>query len=266
MVRRLEPAFYEKVWGAHRLAPWFEDTDKKIGEVWFHDREALPLLLKFIFTTERLSVQVHPDDDYARQHENSNGKTEMWHILRADPGATIALGFKEPLAPDRLREASLSGEIEHLLNWVPVQPGETYFVCAGTVHAIGSGIALAEIQQYSDVTYRLYDYGRPRELHLEKGFEVSRMNPHPGAAVAVGLGDGLERLVVSPFFLTDRVTVAGNERRVERGALGADAWIAIEGSGLIEGQPFRAGEVFLAEGDVTISGHGRLLRTAAPAA
>ncbi|HBY64770.1 MAG TPA: hypothetical protein DEH78_33545 [Solibacterales bacterium] len=265
MVRKLAPSFFEKVWGAHRLAPWFADTEAKIGEVWFHDRERLPLLLKFIFTTEHLSVQVHPDDDYAGVHENSNGKTEMWHILRAEPGAAIALGFKENLPPDRLRQAAISGEIERLLNWVPVQPGETYFVCAGTVHAIGAGIALAEIQQYSDVTYRLYDYGRPRELHLDKGCAVTVMRPHPGSAIAIPLGGGLERLVASAFFVTDRLNLDG-EQRIEPAANGTDAWIAIEGTGTIAGEPFRPGEVFLADGPVTLQGRAVLLRTAAPLA
>jgi mannose-6-phosphate isomerase len=107
----------------------------------------------------------------------------MWHILRADPGAQIAIGFREPITKDRLRESSLSGEIEHLLRWVDVSPGETYFIPAGTVHAIGAGIALCEIQQHSDVTYRLYDYGRPRELHLDKALQVADTSAHDGRPV-----------------------------------------------------------------------------------
>ena len=115
--------------------------------------------MKLLFTSERLSVQVHPDDG----EDGPRGKTEMWHILEAEPGAAIALGFREPITRERLREATRTGEIERLLNWMPVKAGETYFTPAHTVHAIGAGIVLCEIQQNSDVTYRLWDYGRPRE-------------------------------------------------------------------------------------------------------
>jgi mannose-6-phosphate isomerase len=160
------------VWGTPDLLPWYLNSDrKKIGEVWFE--ADLPLLVKFVFTSERLSVQVHPNDEFAAAHENSRGKTEMWYVLRADPGAQLAIGFRDSISRERLREASLSGEIEQLLNWVEVQAGDAFFIPAGTVHAIGGGLALCEVQQHSDVTYRLYDYGRPRELHLEKAAQVS---------------------------------------------------------------------------------------------
>lgn len=168
---RLPAAFKEKIWGALDLAPWYPDPGKKIGEVWFE--ADLPLLAKFVFTSERLSVQVHPDDAFAAAHEKSLGKTEMWYVLRADPGARIALGFREPITRERLRESALSGEIEHLLRWVDVKQGDAFFIPAGTVHAIGAGLALCEVQQHSDVTYRLYDYGRPRELHLDKALQVA---------------------------------------------------------------------------------------------
>jgi mannose-6-phosphate isomerase len=159
------------VWGTTDLLPWFPVPDKKIGEVWF-DAD-LPLLVKFVFTSDRLSVQVHPNDDFASAHEDSRGKTEMWYVMRADPGARIAIGFRESLSRDRLRESALSGEVEGLLNWLEVQAGDAFLIPAGTVHAIGGGIALCEIQQHSDITYRLYDYGRPRELHLEKAIQVA---------------------------------------------------------------------------------------------
>lgn len=261
---RLQPSFREKIWGSQALSPWFPDSQQHIGEVWFSRPEEIPLLLKFIFTTERLSVQVHPDDDYGCRVENSAGKTEMWHILRAEPGASIALGFREPLAPERLREASLSGEIERLLNWVPVQPGETYFVCAGMVHAIGAGIALAEIQQFSDVTYRLYDYGRPRELHLDRAMDVAKMNVHPGPASPLPMTDGVERLVACPYFVTDRVTVDG-PAAVGTAAPGSEFWMIVSGEGQIDGQPFCAGEVWLAAAGVyQVAGKAQLLRTYSP--
>jgi mannose-6-phosphate isomerase len=179
-VRLIEPKFVERVWGTTRLSPLFPDQDRKIGEVWFDAGSSFPLLIKFIFTSEKLSVQVHPEDGYAREVENSRGKTEMWHILAALPDSTIALGFREPVTEQQLRAAIADESVESLLNWVPAKPGDTFFAKAGTVHAIGAGITLCEIQQNSDVTYRLYDYGRGRELHLEKGLAVASTGTYEG--------------------------------------------------------------------------------------
>jgi len=172
---RLPTRFLEKVWGTTDLLPWFPIADRNIGEVWFEAN--LPLLIKFVFTSERLSVQVHPNDEFAGDHENSAGKTEMWYVMRANPGARLAIGFRESISRERLRESAVSGEIEQLLNWIDVQAGDAFFIPAGTVHAIGGGLALCEVQQYSDITYRLYDYGRPRELHLDKAIEVASTEP-----------------------------------------------------------------------------------------
>src|SRR5215510_1236414 len=122
---RLTPKFVPKVWGSTKLEPWFRDTKEKIGEVWFEDPDRT-LLVKFLFTVEPLSVQVHPE-----------GKTEMWHILAAEPGAKIAAGFRETVTPERMREVALSGEIENLLEWHEARPGDTFFIPAGVVHAIG---------------------------------------------------------------------------------------------------------------------------------
>jgi mannose-6-phosphate isomerase len=228
-MRRLTPSFREKVWGSTRLGPWFPDSDRKIGEVWFEGVDDLPLLVKFIFTTEKLSVQVHPEDDYARLHHSSCGKTEMWRILAAEPGAQIAAGFREPITLERFREAALSGAIEQELQWFDARPGDTFFIPAGTVHAIGGGLTLCEIQQNSDVTYRLYDYGRPRELHLEHGARVSRLkcwDPRRPAGVSCD------------YFST---SLAGSGVRTPKGF---ELLIAIEGSGTIGGQAARAGEVW----------------------
>ncbi len=241
--RRLSVEFKPKIWGATRLAPWFTDTAEKTGEAWFTDAEALPLLVKFLFTSEKLSVQVHPDDEFAARHERSPGKTEMWHVLRAEPGASVALGLLEPVSGARLREASLNGEIERLLAWREVSVGDSFFVPPGTIHAIGAGLALCEVQQPSDVTYRLYDYGRPRELHLEKAIAVSRACAHPGRQTPVAQPGGAELLAECPYF---RVL----KRRIERpyawaGATGAAIAVVLEGSGVIAGEPFRAGEAWL---------------------
>ena len=117
-LRKLEPEFRERIWGSTRLEPWFRNPDSAIGEVWHEVPGDLPLLVKFLFTTQPLSVQVHPDDAYARAHYDSPGKTEMWHILAGEPRARIAAGFRQPVTPDQVRSAALSttsGEIEGML-------------------------------------------------------------------------------------------------------------------------------------------------------
>ena len=252
---RLTPSLRGKIWGRKHLAPWFPDSPIPIGEAWYLADCELPLLVKLIFTNERLSVQVHPDDG----EDGPRGKTEMWHILEAEPGATIALGFREPLTRERLREAARTGEIESLLNWMPVKAGETYFTPAHTVHAIGAGIVLCEIQQNSDVTYRLWDYGRPRELHLEQAAAIAELGVHPGP---------MDGPVSSRHFVTEPVRLApGEERRPE--ARQCQLWICLEGVGTIGGAPFRQGEVWLLpdEGEqprVRTESGARFLRTWAP--
>ena len=200
---RLAPYFREMIWGVTTLEPWFPNSEKRIGEVWFWPEDR-SILAKFIFTSDRLSVQVHPSDAQAARLEGSKGKSEMWHILRAEPGARIALGLRAPVSRERLREAAQSGEIEQLLEWIEVQAGETYFIYPGTIHTIGPGVALCEIQQYSDLTYRLYDYGRPRQLHLEKAVEVANLDPHPGRTTPVWLGEGRRLLGSCPYFTVER--------------------------------------------------------------
>ncbi|HTX34695.1 MAG TPA: class I mannose-6-phosphate isomerase [Bryobacteraceae bacterium] len=263
---RLTASLRERVWGRTHLEPWFRDAAKPTGEAWYLADRELPLLVKLIFTSERLSVQVHPDDG----EDGPRGKTEMWHILEAEPGATIALGFREPITRERLWEATRTGEVEHLLHWVPVKPGETYFTPAHTVHAIGAGIVLCEIQQNSDVTYRLWDYGRPREIHVDKAVPIADLGVHPGAAARVPLTDGREVLVRSKHFVTELVPLAAGERRTPVPE-NCQLWIPIAGSGTIGDEPFRAGEVWLMpeEGPqpaVASDKGARLLRTYVPAA
>ena len=236
MRRRLTPHAHDKIWGTPQTEPWYRNPERRnIGEIWFPASDSVPLLVKLLFTSANLSVQVHPDDEYARTHHNSRGKTEMWHILRAEPEAKIALGVREKLSAERLREASITGEIMHLLDWIPVRPGDTFFVPAGTIHAIGGGIALCEIQQHSDVTYRLYDYGRPRELHLDHGVAVSHLEPREGTVKR-------ELLVECKHFCTRRLSVKGlwTSAPARRHTL----YIAIEGEGSFAGEPFRAGDAF----------------------
>lgn len=249
---QLAPDFREKVWGAQLLEPWFPNSapGTKTGEVWFSSPE-LPILVKFLFTTENLSVQVHPSG------KSGVGKTEMWHILRADDGARIALGFREPVSPERAKEAARSGEIEALLRWYPAGAGETYFAPSGTVHAIGAGIALCEIQQHSDITYRLYDYGRPRELHLDAGLAVSDLGTHAGASAGIAMPDGWTRLVECPHFVTDAREVDAGYRYANAGA-GPQLLIRTDGPGKVWLVP--AGAELWIEPDVR-----RLMRTYLPA-
>ena len=238
--RRLKPSFVERVWGSERLEPWFTSPHQRIGEVWFEGSDDLPLLVKFLFTSGKLSVQVHPDDAYAAKHHNSRGKTEMWHVLAAEPGAQIAAGFREPVSSEHLRSAALSGEIEELLTWHEARPGDTFFIPAGTVHAIGAGLILCEIQQLSDITYRLYDYGRPRELHLDHSLAVSRREAH-AARVAASPAEGSGAALVScEHFTVTRHEIDGTIQFQNP----PDLLIAIEGEGHVGGEPIRSGEVW----------------------
>jgi mannose-6-phosphate isomerase len=231
---RLPTRFLEKVWGTPDLLPWYPTSDKKIGEVWFE--ADLPLLVKFVFTSERLSVQVHPNDDFAAAHEDSRGKTEMWYVMRAEPGARIAIGFRESISRERLRDSAISGEIERLLNWMEVQAGDAFFIPAGTVHAIGGGLALCEVQQHSDVTYRLYDYGRPRELHLDKALQVSFTEAT--SAKSVMLPIDCEYFHTELARTTSKLLYKPEPQRFH-------IIIFVSGMGTIADQQFREGEAWL---------------------
>lgn len=193
---KLNREYVEKPWGRTSLPPIFDAPQgKRIGEVWFTGSPELPLLAKYIFTSERLSIQVHPNDEQARVRGLNSGKTECWYILDADPGAVIGLGLTSTASADELRLSALDGSIEQLMDWRPVKKGDFILVPPGTIHAIGAGIALLEFQQNTDVTYRIYDYGRPRELHLDQGISVASAAPFDGSLVQhVAAGD--ERTLV----------------------------------------------------------------------
>jgi mannose-6-phosphate isomerase len=261
---RLTPSPREKVWGRKSLAPWFPDSERNIGEVWFLADRELPLLVKLLFTSEKLSIQVHPDDGEGVER----GKTEMWHILEAEPGARIALGFREPIARERLREACCNGEIEELVNWFPVKAGETYFTPAHTVHAIGAGIVLCEIQQHSDVTYRLWDYGRPREMHLEQGVAIAELEVHAGPARPVAIEQGRNLLVRSRHFITEALCLPAGASYTPSPET-CQLLIVVEGRGTIGEQAMETGEVWYLPDTAEIprvsTEEGiRLLRTYAP--
>ena len=254
VVRRLSPERVEKLWGRRDLRPWFEAVERgfpPVGEVWFAGPGDPALMVKFLFTSERLSVQVHPDDAHARSAGYARGKDEAWIVLAAGPSAEIGIGTVRSLSADELRAAALSGEIERLLDWRQVQVGDVFYSPAGTVHAIGGDLVLLEIQQNVDLTYRLYDYGRPRALHLEEGVAVARAEPFTGRAQPRPLGGGRTRIAEGPAFKVERWQGAGNDviepdsawvtvlaGAVELGAGHARAgecWIADKGAPIVRG-------------------------------
>lgn len=178
----------------------------------------LPVLVKFIDAKKDLSVQVHPDDAYAREHEGDNGKTEMWYVIDADEGASLIYGFQHEVTEEILRKAVETGTLGKHLQKVPVHKGDTYFVPAGTVHGIGKGILVAEIQESSNVTYRVYDYdrvdknGKKRELHFDKAVQVMNMKVAPDVSqkpriVKYYSGCSRELLCRCKYFETERIQV-----------------------------------------------------------
>jgi len=198
----------EKPWGKDVLpAPFVAPEGQRIGEIWFEPPPELPeLLVKYIFTSEKLSVQVHPSDAQTiAKGLDRQGKEECWLIVDAEPGATLGIGFDAPLGEDAMRAAALDGSIEGLMTWHAVKPGDFFYIPANTVHAIGAGVSLIEVQQNSDITYRLFDYGRPRELHLEEGMEVAEGQPYPEAWRQFVAATGNKVLVDGPLFRLDQV-------------------------------------------------------------
>ena len=201
------------------LTALFAEQPALVGSSW-KAGEVFPQLIKLIDAKQNLSVQVHPDDAYALKHEKGLGKTEMWYIVDCEPGAFLYLGFERELTEEEFRARIAENTLTEVLRRVPVQPGEAYFIHAKTVHAIGAGILLAEIQQNSNTTYRVYDFGRvgkdgkPRELHLEKAAAVASRTPAdfsaPGAKEALKLAGGvLRRLACCGSFTADALSLNG---------------------------------------------------------
>jgi mannose-6-phosphate isomerase len=247
----------EKPWGRTDLP---SSDGRRIGEIWFEapDGRTLPLLVKHIFTSDKLSVQVHPDDGQARARGLPNGKSECWYILRAEPEAALALGFSKSVSKEEMRRAALDGSIERLMDWKRVSAGDFFYVPAGTVHAIGAGLSLIEVQQQSDTTYRLYDYGRPRELHLEDGVDVAVGAPY--AAECADHIEGREQrvLVKGPHFTLLYVGDGTAESLVER-----ERWaIPISGTVRCGGEEAGPGECLLIEPGLVLSADGRFLLAA----
>lgn len=237
----LQPVLVERIWGVPSLSPWHKGgANASIGEIWLtaetcvaeagagegHSLAALtaaapvsfgdprgegfPLLIKLLFPREKLSVQVHPNDAEAQALGMPRGKTECWYVLEAQPGAEVAVGFREPLTTAQIADAIHDGSLEGKLRMLPVKAGDMVFVDAGTVHAIGPGMVVLETQQYSDTTYRLWDYGRPRELHVEAGMAVTRTDTKAGL-VAPEQHGAFTRLVSSEYFRVDRFDLSDGQ-------------------------------------------------------
>jgi mannose-6-phosphate isomerase len=203
-----------KPWGSIELLPWSEagHGSAAIGELWFQRRDPKApesaLLLKLLFTQEALSIQVHPDDAMAQAMGLAHGKTEAWYILSATPDATVGLGLKSVLTAAQLRAAIADGSIADLLQRRKAMKGDVIFVPAGTIHAIGPGLVLAEIQQRSDTTFRLFDHGRSRELHIESGVAAAHAGPPDEQTPQQRLSDVRTLLVASPYFILERLDLA----------------------------------------------------------
>jgi mannose-6-phosphate isomerase len=203
---------------------------------------ASPLLIKVILAKEKLSVQVHPDDKMAQKYGAPRGKTECWYVLAAEPGAQVALGLKPGVTVEQVNEEIHAGTLEESLELVPVSAGEMFFVDAGTVHAIWPGAILLETQQNSDLTYRMYDYGRPRELHIEKSLEATRLKTRAGKVAPQVLKDRTV-LIDKEYFRVERIPVAGSRTSAslpgeEEPVKGLSYLFAIAGAGRIAGQGF----------------------------
>jgi mannose-6-phosphate isomerase len=248
----LETRTVEKPWGKDELPPPFEALSaslggKRIGEIWFEPPQDLPqLLVKYLFTSEKLSVQVHPSDAQTEAKGlGRQGKEECWLVIGAEPGARLGIGFAGEVDAAAMRAAALDGSIEDLLVWHPVEAGDFFYIPANTVHAIGAGCSIIEIQQNSDITYRLYDYGRPRELHLEDGIGVARGEPHPKACRRHLPDEGDVTLVDGPYFCLDRVDGLPDKATARR-YHGCLLVIPRAGTACVEDEPVLPGQCALA--------------------
>ena len=245
-MRQLSIHLVNKVWG--RLtppAPFSNHGDQPLGEIWFAPPpEISNLLVKFIFTNAALSVQVHPDD--ARAPRGKRGKHECWYVLEAEPGAKLAVGLTREMTVDQLRQAALDGSIEQDLAFVEVTSGDFFSIPAGTIHAIGAGISLLEVQQNSDVTYRLYDYGRPRELHLEDALLVADRKPVDSRLHRRPPQTGYVELIDGPFF---RVAKLADDGVVPKGRFDGSVMILpLQRGVLLQGEPVEVGSNVLSQG------------------
>ncbi len=262
---RLTPRRVAKPWGRTDIGPLFDASGERIGEIWFElpaDSAEPALLVKYLFTSEALSVQVHPDDAQAHAIGARQGKEEAWVILDAADDAVIGLGLEQRVSPDQLCAAALDGSIETLIDWKAVAPGDHFHVTPGTIHAIGGGLSLIEVQQYADITYRLYDYGRPRELHLDEAMACAEAGPYLTTNLRVPVAVGIDRLVDGPKFGLIDAHSEDFASLPDLGAHGPTWFIPVDGGGAIDGAAWKPGECWLLDDAAdlaTLAGRGRAL-------
>jgi mannose-6-phosphate isomerase len=289
----MSPAFDPRPWGTHDLGPIYPNHHfaEKIGESWLtgdackvangplkgstlselssrfgrelvgeaaRDANRFPLLLKFLFPAEKLSVQVHPDDERARVVGEPWGKTECWYVAHAKPGSQIGLGLKPGVTREQFEKSIHENRAEELLNWINVYQGEMIYVAGGTVHTLGPGSVIVETQQQSDTTYRLYDYGRPRELHLQQGLAAVKEKATSGkvlrpAPQAVNGTNRRSALVEAPYFAVDMFELKSPHDFSTRDLLGKSSvqiMVAVEGCGIVEAPGMEP--VTFAKGDAVV--------------
>lgn len=300
-IYRLTPALKDNIWGGNKLRGYGKESDKdRIAESWelsFTDggeakiadgREmseafprsawgtladrfhAFPVLTKFIDAREKLSVQVHPSDSYALEHEGQFGKTEMWYVVEADEGAGLYMGLERECGKDEFAAAVADGTVESLLSFKRVKKGDVYFIPSGTIHAIGEGVVIFEIQQNSTLTYRLYDYmrrdkeGNLRELHVDKAMKVSLLEPYREAT----FDKNDESLIGScEYFETRKYTLNFTKMvfNVEN-----DSFLSItcvSGSGTVNGEKMELGDTFFSpagSGEITVEGDAGIIAVRLP--
>jgi mannose-6-phosphate isomerase len=290
----MSPAFDPRPWGTLDLSAIYPNHkfNERIGEAWLtgdnsvvtngplakrsladlskefgselvgtaaRDPQRFPLLLKFLFPEEKLSVQVHPDDATAQRFGEPWGKTECWYVAHAKPGSQVALGLKPGVTRAQFEQGIHEKRAEELLNWINVYQGEMIYVAGGTVHTLGPGSIIVETQQQSDTTYRLYDYGRPRPLHLERGLASIKEHSASGKVIRpapVAMNGGKSRrssMIIAPYFTVDLFEL--KEPQVfstadDAGKTSVQILVAVEGCGVVESQG--RDPVTVAKGDAVV--------------
>lgn len=294
---KLKPSTKDYVWGGTLLKSWGKESDSQsIAECWElsfnqagpsfiasgkdegktlmevaakEDIGSLPasfpffpVLVKLINSASNLSVQVHPSDEYALKNEGQFGKTEMWYVIAAEKGAGLYIGFKKETNKDEVASRVQDGMIMDILNFVEVKPGDTFFIPSGTVHAIGAGVTVIEIQQNSTLTYRLYDYkrkdknGKERELHVDKALKVLNYNPYQKPIFP-------ENVIGSSKYFTSYIFNAENNQTIHARIDSFASITFISGEGNINGIEYKKGDTFFVPADkiATIHGNGEYILT-----
>ena len=245
--------------GKRSLADLSKEFGSELVGTAARDPLRFPLLLKFLFPEEKLSVQVHPDDATAQGFGEPWGKTECWYVVHAKPGSQIALGLKPGVTVAQFEQGIVEKRAEELLNWINVYQGEMIYVAGGTVHTLGPGAVIVETQQQSDTTYRLYDYGRPRPLHLERGLASIKEHNDSGKVIRpapVGMGSGKNwrsSMIAAPYFAVDLFELKAPQEfstTCNSGETSVQILVAVEGCGVVEARG--RDPVTLAKGDAVV--------------